>query len=109
MFRISVANATILSGLYLGVGAVAELVRRASGAPWAERLAFGLEAVPAQLLQRLGLLDGIRRAYVEGRLSEAGVRGLYGLTAVALVFSLGLVVGLLMTALVASLQRPPRA
>jgi hypothetical protein len=96
VFRISLTNATLLSGVYLVGGALVELVRRAWNPRWAERLSLSLEAFPAKVLEFLGLFEPLRRAWLEGALSDVQVRVLYGLTAVALIYTLGVVVGGLM-------------
>jgi hypothetical protein len=93
IFRISLANATILSGVYLIGGAVVEVVRRAWNPRWAERLSHAFEDFPARMLHALGLFEPLRRAWIEGHLSEFQVRLVYGATMVLLFFSLSLAVG----------------
>jgi hypothetical protein len=100
VFRLSLTNATVLSGLYLLVAAVVELTRRFSSARWVERASFALEVFPARTLDFLGLFEPMRRAWIEGRLSDGVVRLCYGATTVALIFALGLVVGVGMWVLV---------
>lgn len=100
VFRLSLTNATVLSALYLTVAAMVELTRRFSSARWAERASFALEVFPARSLDFLGLFEPMRRAWIQGRLSDAQVRVLYGATTVVLIFGLGLVVGVGMWALV---------
>lgn len=108
VFRLSLTNATVLSVLYLTVAAMVELTRRFSSARWAERASFALEVFPARSLDFLGLFEPMRRAWIQGRLSDAQVRVLYGATTVVLIFGLGLVVGLGMWALVKlSARRKP--
>ncbi|GMU60688.1 MAG: hypothetical protein IT380_03395 [Myxococcales bacterium] len=96
VFRISLTNATLLSGVYLVGGAAVELARRLWNPRWAERLSLSLEAFPARVLEFLGLFEPLRRAWLEGHLSELQVRLVYGLTTVALIYSLGVAVGGLM-------------
>lgn len=96
VFKISVTNASILSGIYLLVAVLVELVRRAWNPRWIERVSLSLEAFPARTLELFGLFEPLRRAWVEERLSQLGVRFIYGLTTVAVIFSLGLAVGLVM-------------
>lgn len=96
VFRISLANATLLSGFYLVVASAVELVRRAWNPRWIDRLSLSMEAFPARTLELLGLFEPLRRAWVEGRLSDLEVRLIYGVTTVGIIFVLGLVVGLVM-------------
>jgi hypothetical protein len=94
VFRISFTNATVLSTIYLLVATVVELLRRSVNPRWAERVSLALEAFPARTLELLGLFEPLRRAWVQGALSDTGVRLIYGLTTIALIFALGLAVGL---------------
>jgi hypothetical protein len=96
VFKISVANASILSGVYLVVAIGVELVRRAWNPRWVDRVALSLEAFPARTLDLLGLFEPLKAAWVEGRVSALGVRFVYGLTTVAIIFTLGMLVGGLM-------------
>ncbi|MEW5740184.1 MAG: hypothetical protein AB1938_14730 [Myxococcota bacterium] len=96
VFRISLTNATLLSGVYLIGGALIELVRRTWNPRWSERLSLSLEAFPAKVLDFLGLFEPLRRAWLEGHLSDLQVRLLYGLTTVTLIYALGVAVGGLM-------------
>lgn len=93
VFRISLTNATMLSGVYLIAGALVELVRRTWNPRWSERLSLSLEAFPARMLHLVGLFEPLRDAFLSGRLSPTQVRLIYGLTTVALIYSLGLLVG----------------
>lgn len=101
VFRISLNNATLLSGLYLVVAVVTELVRRQWNPRWLERVSLSLEAFPARTLELLGLFEPIRNAWVEGRLSQLEVRFIYAATTVGVIFTLGFAVGLVMWGLAA--------
>lgn len=96
VFKISLTNATILSGVYLVIAVAVELVRRAWNPRWIERVSLSLEAFPARTLELFGLFEPLRRAWVEERLSPLEVRFIYGFTTVAVIFTLGLAVGGLM-------------
>lgn len=96
VFKISVANASLLSGAYLAVAVGVELVRRAWNPRWIDRVALSLEAFPARTLELLGLFEPLRQAWAEGRLGTLEVRLLYGVTTVGIIFSLGLLVGAVM-------------
>ena len=93
VFRISLANATLLSALYLAAAAVVELSRRFFGARWAERFSLALEVFPARTLDFLGLFEPLRLAWMQGKLTDGEVRVVYGATTVVFIFVLGLVVG----------------
>ena len=96
VFRISLANATLLSGIYLAIASSVELVRRIWNPRWVDRVSLSLEAFPARTLELLGLFEPVRRAWVENKLSSLEVRFIYGFTTVAVIFSLGTLVGLVM-------------
>ncbi len=99
VLKISLTNATFLSGLYLSVAAVVELVRRFWNPRWADPVSLSLEAFPARVLAMLGLFDPLQQAWLTGHLSEVQVRVIYGLTVVGLIFAMGTLVGLLMALL----------
>jgi hypothetical protein len=96
VFKISVTNATILSGIYLVVAIAVELIRRLWNPRWVERVSLSLEAFPARTLELFGLFEPLKRAYATGELTPLSVRFIYGLTTVAIIFTLGLLVGLAM-------------
>lgn len=96
VFKISITNASILSGLYLLIAVLVELVRRAWNPRWIERVSLSLEAFPARTLELFGLFEPLRRAWVEEQVSPLGVRFIYGLTTVAVIFTLGMAVGAMM-------------
>ena len=89
-FRRAASNALALSGLYLAVGVVVELLRTHAPSAGALRVSYALDALPARVLDRLGLLVPIREAYTDGRLSESMVRLCFGATAVGFIFALAL-------------------
>ena len=93
LIRAMVANSMLLSALYLGFGAVVELVRRLYPLRWAERISLALDALPARALEYAGLLHSLRQLYAEGRLSEFWLRFTFGIAAVAIIFALGFAVG----------------
>lgn len=102
LFGIILGNATILSLAYLALGLVLEILRRAfSGrAPrlghLIERIWEALDQLPARILEMAGWLVPLRKAYVEGSISELGLRLVFSLTSVGLIFVLALGVGVLM-------------
>lgn len=96
VFRISLANATLLSGLYLFVAAAVELIRRAWNPRWIDRLSFSMEAFPARTLELFGLFEPLRLAWAHDQLTPLEVRFIYGLTTVSVIFTLGMAVGAVM-------------
>ncbi len=96
VFKISVTNASILSGLYLLIAVLVELVRRTWSPRWIERVSLSLEAFPARTLELFGLFEPLRRAWVDEQISPLGVRFIYGLTTVTVIFTLGMAVGAVM-------------
>lgn len=92
-FRMSLANATLVSAMYLVSGAAGEVLRRTLNLRWAERLSRMMEAFPMQVLEKVGLLEPLRRGWLEGHISDLQVRLVYGLTAVVIIYALGLGVG----------------
>ena len=102
VFRISFANATLLSAGYLVVGAVVEVVRRTWNPRWAEQLSWSMEAFPAGILRTFGVLDPLREAYAAGTLHETHVRLIYAAAVVLTVYGIGLLVGASMWLMVRS-------
>lgn len=96
VLKISLANATFLSGAYLLLATVVEVVRRVFNPRWIEGLSLSLEAFPARVLSFLGLFQPLETAWMENRVSELTVRLVYGVTVVGLIFLLGAFVGLAM-------------
>jgi hypothetical protein len=96
VFRISFANATLLSAGYLVVGALVELIRRTWNPRWAEQLSWSMEAFPAGILRTFGALDPLREAYAAGTVQETQVRLIYAAAVVLSVYGIGLLVGALM-------------
>jgi hypothetical protein len=96
LIRAMIANSMLLSALYLGLGALVELLRRLYPLRWAERISLAMDALPARGLEYLGLLRYLRQLYAQGRLSEFWLRFTFGIAAVLIIFALGFVVGGLM-------------
>ncbi|MCY1046329.1 hypothetical protein OV208_33805 [Corallococcus sp. bb12-1] len=92
-------NAFLLSVLYLLVGTVVELLRQRSRSPTVDRLSMALDSLPARALELVHALGPLRVAYFDGRISELGVRVLFGVVTVAVIFLLALVVGAIMAVL----------
>ena len=93
LLRIMLANATLLSGVYLVAAVGVEAVRRFHTTRWSEKASLAIEALPARALELCGLLAPLRRAYVYGNLPEWVVRLVFGATAIAIIFAMALMVG----------------
>lgn len=96
VFRISLANAALLSTLYLAVAVVVELIRRVWNPRWVDRVSYSLEAFPARTLELFGLFEPLHEAYMRNELDALHVRFIYGFVTVAIIFTLGGLVGGLM-------------
>ncbi|HTS81306.1 MAG TPA: hypothetical protein VMH40_11965 [Myxococcaceae bacterium] len=83
-------NALALSALYLGIGVVVEALRVVAPSAAVLRVSYALDALPARVLERLGLLRPLREAYTDGRIGESAVRLVFGTTAIGFVFVLAL-------------------
>jgi hypothetical protein len=88
--QVVAGNALALSALYLGIGVVVEALRVRAPSAAVMRVSYALDALPARVLERLGLLLPLREAYTDGRIGEATVRLVFGATAVGFVFVLAL-------------------
>jgi hypothetical protein len=107
--RVVAANALALSALYLGIGVVVEALRVVAPSAAVMRVSYALDALPARVLDRLGLLHSLREAYTDGRIGESTVRLVFGATAVGFVFVLALGIAglsLLVRELVMRRRRP---
>jgi hypothetical protein len=93
VFRISLTNATLLSVAYLVFATVIELLRRVTGARWAELVSKSIEGFPAGVLRFLGAFYPLQRAWVHQEVTDTQVRLIYGATVVVIIFLLGLFVG----------------
>jgi hypothetical protein len=95
LLQLVVLNALTLAAGYLAVGLLVECVRRLYPSRGVLSLSFALDALPAEVLSLCGFLTPLREAYLAGQLSEAGLRGIFGGTALAVIFLLAAVLGLL--------------
>ncbi|MBF5042845.1 hypothetical protein FGE12_10605 [Aggregicoccus sp. 17bor-14] len=94
MWSVLGGNAFILSVLYLLLGIGVELGRRMYPSRFLQRLSLSLDSLPARALELVGALSPLRDAYLEGRVSELGVRLVFGATTLGVIFLLALLVGL---------------
>ena len=113
VFRLSLQNATILSVVWLAAATLVEAARRYGHWRWAEKGVLAIEAFPMRVWEFLGLMGPLREAYFHGDLSTWQLRVLLGLTTVAVIITLAMVVGLMMWVvagrLAARAQPPPGA
>jgi len=91
--RMMFGNATLLSVVYLGIGLVAETVRRTTNARWAEWLCVAMDQLPAGALSLMRLMRPLRTAYVDGSVSEFWLHVVFGLMTVAIIFAMAVLVG----------------
>lgn len=96
LLRIMWGNAFLLSLLYLVVGVGVELALRLWPTRFLQRLSLSLDSLPARALELTGAMEPLRTAFFNGRISEAGVRVVFGLTTMVVIFLLALVVGTFM-------------
>jgi len=91
--RLVLGNALTLAAGYLALGLMVETLRRFYPARAVLTVSFALDALPARVLTLFGLLEPLRDAYLGGRLTEAGLRAVFGCTALGVIFLLALVLG----------------
>ncbi len=88
--QVVAGNALALSALYLALGVVVEALRIQAPSTAVLRVSYALDALPARVLERLGLLARLKESYTDGRIGESMVRLVFGATAVGFVFVLAL-------------------
>jgi hypothetical protein len=96
IFRISLANATVLSVAYLLMALVVDASRRWLPFYWTERASFTVEWIPSRTLEWFGLLEPMRQAVLDDQLSNFEARMILGLVSVAGIFVIALLVGIMM-------------
>ena len=105
MLSIMAGNAFLLSIIYLAVGLVVELLFRFRPSRFLMRLQLSLDSLPARALELSGAMQPLSEAYLAGRITESGLRLVFGVTTILIIFVLALVVGLLMGGLRVWLER----
>ena len=96
IFRISLANANVVSAAYLLMSVLLEVSRRWFPFEWTERASQTCRWIPSRTLDLIGLFDPLRDAVVNDQLSIMSARILLGLTSVTLIFGIAMTVGALM-------------
>jgi hypothetical protein len=107
LLRVVVGNALALAAGYLAVGLLVETLRRIYPARSVLTLSFALDALPARVLSLFGLLEPLREAYISGQLGEAGLRAVFGLTALGVIFFLAAVLGGVAAVVRSFFRHPP--
>ncbi len=96
VFRISLANGLLVSALYLALALFTELAGRVWNPRWLEPLVRNLEAFPARVLHLFGLLEPLREAYLDDKVSGFTLRLIYGGTTVLVMMLIGMCIGVVM-------------
>lgn len=103
LLQVMGSNAFLLSAVYLVLGLLVELGRRylpsSTLGAIAMRASLVLDALPARLLDSAGLLDSIRASYLDGGMTEFGIRLAFSFTTVLLIFALAIGTGLALAGL----------
>jgi len=102
--QVTLSALTLAAG-YFCVGLLVETLRRLYPSHSVLTLSFALDALPARALSFCGLLEPLREAYVAGRVSEAGLRAVFGATSLAVIFLMAAGLGVLGAALRVFFQR----
>lgn len=90
--RIMFENALLLGVLYQAVGLSVELARKLFPSGLAERACLAIDALPARVLEKAGLMGPLRQLYFEGQITEVGLRVAFGATGLAVIFAMALLV-----------------
>ena len=93
LLQIMLGNSFLLSGIYLAGGLLVEALRRIHPTESVVRVSIALDRLPAGVLEAVGLLGPLRDAYLQNDMGGLTLRVVFGLTTVALIFTLALLVG----------------
>lgn len=91
--RIMVGNSVLLSTIYLSLGLLVELARTYFPSVMVIRISQALDRLPAGVLSAVGLLEVLKDAYRDQQVSDLQLRLVFGGTTVAIIFTLGVLVG----------------
>ncbi len=93
LLRIMLGNAFLLSGIYLVLGLVVEVLRRWFPSERADTLSLTLDALPGNVLMLLGVMPKLRELYQFHSVSNGTLRVIFAVTTMGVIFVLALVVG----------------
>jgi len=93
LLQIMLGNSFLLSAIYLGSGLLVECLRQLHPTEAVVRMSIAMDRLPAGVLEAVGLLGPIREAYLHEQIGPGMLRVVFGLTTVALIFALALLVG----------------
>ena len=96
IFRISLANATVLSVAYLAMALIVDMSLIWLPFEWTDRASKTVEWIPSRTLDWLGLLEPMRQAMLDDRLTNFQARLILGVTSIAGIFAIAIAVGTLM-------------
>lgn len=108
LFQVMLANAVLLSGMYLAIGLGVEVLLRVYPADWVLTASLVIDSLPARVLDAVGVLPRITEAYAYDRLSGFTLRAIFALTTVTIIFALAVVVGVVTTVTGLLLERRRR-
>lgn len=93
LLEIIIGNAFLMSALYLGLALVVETLRHFVQSASIYAFARRLDDLPGTVLHLLGVLPALRELVNEEKLSVAGLRAIFGLTTVTVIFALAFFTG----------------
>lgn len=88
-----IGNATLLSVVYLVGGVAIELLRRFYPFRWVPRATLLLDSLSGRTLELLGVMEPLRVAYVYGQVTEPGLRIIFTVTTLIIIFAMAIIVG----------------
>jgi hypothetical protein len=107
LLRIMLGNAFLLSGIYLVLGLVVEVLRRWFPSEQADTLSLTLDALPGNVLVMLGVMPKLRELHSYHLLSNGTLRLIFSVTTLGVIFALALVVGAGMYVVAKATERKP--
>ena len=101
LLKVMMGNAFLLCVIYLTTGLLVETLRRIYPLRVVDNLARAMDALPARVLELMGLLPRLHDSYGYGNLADGGeqllarvgLRVVFGLTTMAIIFVMALAVG----------------
>jgi len=93
LLDIMLGNAFLLSGVYLSLGLVVEVLRRWFPSERVDTVSLTLDSLPGRVLMLLGVMPKLRELHLYHSLSNGTMRLIFSMTTVGVIFTLALVVG----------------